>query len=320
MLWTVNHVLNTESEFEKLAANSYALALQNVWYDKVMCERPGKGAKQEFEFLLTTADIYRLNSKGDGLRFDDLVTQAHSVTHEDCGAALEITRNQFEDDAFGFSGDWMQQMGSRMALDPQYEAVRMIQNGETLLGYDGLAFYSKLHPVNPFDSSRGTYPNLVDDMNDIDSTIANATAPDLSVANLAAAIAHIKSMKMPNGKNRNLVPKTLRVGPKLEKRAREITSAGFIGATENVIRQYQLELLIVNEITGYEWDLDCTVGETPGLLPFVRFVRRAYEMTSYNGMTQVTLGRSNKLEWQIRGRYGYMYGHPYQSYRFKGVA
>jgi phage major head subunit gpT-like protein len=318
MLWTINHVLNTEARLQKLAADAYKLAAENVWWDMIMSQRPGDGAKQEIEWLLTTADIYRLNSKGDGIRFDDLVTQAHSVTHEDFGTGLNITRNQWEDDAFGFAGDWARQIGSRMSLDPQYEAINMILNGETQNGYDGQPFYSIEHPVNPYKDSVGTYDTLITDVVQLDSSLGSAD-PDLTAANLVLGVAYIKTIKMPNGRNRNLRPKILRVAPALEKTALELTSAAFIGATENVIRKYQLEVLVVNELADepQSWYLDCVVGETPDLLPFVRFERRSYEMTSFNGMTQAELARRNELEWQLRGRYGYMYGHPYQSYKFK---
>ena len=317
-LWTIDHVINTETRFAKLQADAYAQALKNVWYDKILSIRPGEGKKQIVEWLLTTADLYNLGGS-NAIRFDDLVTKSAEVTHDNFGAGLKIDRNQWEDDAFGFAGEWSRQMGSRMALDPQYAVIDLIKNGETALGYDGVAFYSKGHYVNPYTASGDQFDNLVDDMNDIDSSFTNATNPVLSSAHLVAAIAYIKSQKMPNGRNRNLRPNLLRVPPQLEKAAIELTSAVFIGATENVIRNYQLEVLVVNELADApkSWYLDCLVGETPDLLPFVRFERQAFEMTSYNGMTQAELSRQNALEWHVRGRFGHMYGHPYQSFKFK---
>ncbi|WP_437606261.1 Mu-like prophage major head subunit gpT family protein [Sorangium sp. So ce834] len=320
MLWTINHVLNTEARLTKLQADSFALALRNVWYDRLMTVRPGEGARQVFEWLLTTAQIYKLDD-GNGLRFDDLMTQSTEVVHDDYGVGLKIKRKQWEDDAFGFAGDWARQIGSAMALDPQYALITLMQNGETSNGYDGQAFYSKAHPINPFiGTASGTYDNLIDDMNDIDSSFANATNPALNSANLVAAIAYIKTIKMPNGKNRNLRPAVLRIPPQLEKTGIELTSAAFIGATENVIRNYQLDTLVVNELGNAptHWYLDCLEGETPELLPFVRFARMPFEMTSYNGMTQAELSRKFELEWHVRGRFGHMYGHPYQSFKFKG--
>lgn len=333
MLWTIEHVLNTESRLMQLTGDAYNAALQSLWWNRIMTERPGEGAKQVFEWLISQADIYPLNSTGDGLQYDDLVTQDHSVLHKDFGTALKISRNQFMDDAFGFAGQWFTQIGSRMALDPQYHCIDLIVNGETNKAYDGLAFYAKNHPVDPQAGTggpAGAFDNLIDDLNDIDPTFSNATPPDLfhsdAAKYLVAAIAYIKSIKMPSHKTRkprtrHLRPNILRVPPQAEKVAIELTSADFIGATQNVIKQYQLEVLVVDELasTPKHWWLDCLAGETPGLLPFVRFERDPYALNSYTGMTQAQLNRENKLEWILRGRYGHMYGHPYQSFLFKGA-
>lgn len=323
-LWLVKHVLTTEDNLTKLQSDSYKSALAQAWYDRILSTRPGKGKKQEFEWLLTTAQIYKMADEDD-IRFDDLVTQATSVTHEHFGAGIEISQSDFEDDAFDFAGDRARQLGSAMALDPQYAVINLMQRGETDKAYDGKAFYAKDHPVNPFNAVLGTYANLVDDMNDIDSTFSNATAPDLAATAgadyLVASIAYIKTIKMPNGKFRYLRPKILRVPPQLEKRAIELTSAAFIGATENVIRNYQIEVLVVNELASEpkSWHLDCVEGETDNLLPFVRFERKTFYLNSYNGMTQAELNQRNKLQWMLRGRFGHMYGHPYQSFKFKGA-
>lgn len=332
MLWTVNHILNTQARLNKLFTDGYATIIADgTTYQEIMSERPGEGAKQEFEWLLNTANIYRLNSEGDGIRYDDMITQGHSVTHEDFGAGVHISRNQFEDDAFGFAGDQMKALGSRMALDPEYECIRMQLAGETLKSYDNQAFYSKNHPINPQKVSIGTYDNLVDDMNDIDSTAyLNNTKPDLSATDggkyLVSMIAYIRSIKMPNStadmpKMRRLKPKYLRVPPQLRNVAITLTSADFIGATQNTIKSYQLEVIEVPELAGEpkSWHLDCVQGETPDLLPFVRFIRRQYELTEYTHLTQDRLNEMNEIKKILRGRFGYMYGHPYQSFKMKGA-
>lgn len=331
MLWTVNHVLNTQARLTKLFSDGYITVIKSgTTYQEIMSERPGEGAKQDFEWLLEQAEIYRLNSEGDGIRYDDMITQAHSVTHEDFGAGVPIKRNQFEDDAFGFAGDRMKSLGSRMALDPEYECIRMQLQGESLKSYDNQAFYSKGHPVNPQKLSVGSYDNLIDDMNDIDSSYLNNTKPDLlatdAMAYLMAIYAYIRAIKMPNWtaalpKSRRLKPKFLRVPPGLTKRAIELTSADFIGATENVVKRFQLEVIEVPELAvePKSWYIDCEQGETPDLRPFVRFIRRQYELSQYTHLTQADLNEMNEIKWILRGRYGYMYGHPYQSFKMKGA-
>jgi phage major head subunit gpT-like protein len=316
MLWTVNHVLSTEDRLEKLQSDAYALALRNAWWDRLVTVRPGTGKRQVFEWLLTTAQIYDLNP--GSMRFDDLVTQAHELVHADRGAGLKISRNQWEDDEMAFAADWAKQIGGASALDPQYAAISLIQAGTSGLAYDGEPFFDAAHPINPFDAAIGTYRNLVTN----DSQMGGSAAtPNLSATSLTLAVAHMKSFKMPNGKNRNLKPSLLVVPPQLEKTALELTSAGFIGATENVMRNYRIDVIVVNEFANEptDWYLAAEEGETSGLLPIVRSERRPYALTSYDGISQAELNRLNELQWHLRGRYGHTYGHPYQMLRVEGT-
>lgn len=314
MLWLTNRVMAFEDRVEKRISNAYQLALQNAWYDRVMSDRVGKGRKDHFEWLLTTAQIYEL-AKGE-MRYDDLITQAHYVEHKRFGVGLRIDREQWEDDEVGFASDWMDQAGAAMAMEPQYQAISLLTGGESNLGYDGVAFFHASHPVHPGDSTKGTYRNLFTTDGQLLGTGAT-NAPALSTTLFPLAVAKMKQFKMPNGKNRNLKPDLLIVGPTLEKTAREVLFAGYINATDNILKDYQIDLLVINEITDNSWYLQASNGETPGLLPFVRSIRREFQMTSYDGLTQAELNRMDELEWLIKGRYAYTYGHPYQMIKVK---
>lgn len=312
MLWTVSHVMTVEDRLTKQVNNDYAVALENAWWDKIVIKKPGTGRTEFFDFLLTTAGIEDL-PKGQ-MVYSDLLTQSYQITGKDRGQGLKISRNDFEDDRFGFAGDWAGQMGAAMALDPQYLAVDLLAVGETAKAYDGQAYFSTGHPVNPFDAARGTYDTLITDLSQVDSTLSGT--PTLSVANFSAGVAYVQSLTMPNGRNRNLMPALLVTGPKNRKTAREITGAKFISATENVLTDYKVEPLVINEITDHSWYLVSTNAGSE-LLPIIYLERRPYEMTSYTGLTQAQLGKSNELEWQVRGRASAAYGHPYQMLKFK---
>lgn len=313
MRWATEHVITTEDRFEKLASNAYAAALKDAWWDKLMSVRPGKGRKQIFEWLLTTAQIFDL-PRGTMI-YDKLVTQTHEIVHGDRGAGLRITRNQWKDDDFQFAADWMAQMGAAMALDPQYAAIELLKNAEVNKAYDGKPFFAADHPVNPFDDSKGSYRNLVTAM----PQIGGSGDPLLTKENFALAVAHMKTHKLPNGRNRNIHVTDLVVPPTLEKEALEITAAGFIEATENVLRQYRVEVLVINDLADApkDWMLVAREGETPDLKPLIRSEREPYSMTSYDGMTQVELNRLRELEWHVEGRVGNTYGHPYQMLKMK---
>lgn len=311
MLWQTKFVMTTETKLEVQSTNAYAAALQNVWYDKIMSDRQGRGRRDFMEWVLTTAQIYELDQ--GQMRFDDLLTQAHWIDHKGFGVGQRVTRDDWEDDDVGKLMQWTEQVGGAMALEPQYKAVELWNGGETLKAYDGVAFFG-VHPVNPFDSDKGTYRTLVTNMDQIGGA---SGSPDLNETNLALGVAHTRTFKMPNGRNRNLRPDTLIVGPKREFKGRQLLHAIEIGATTNVLKDYAIELLVINEIEDFSWALQSIVGETPGQKAFIRSIRRPFGMNSYNGLTQAELSRMDALEWHVRGRMGYTYGHPYQMVKFK---
>lgn len=313
MLWTIDHVLTSEDRFVRLMNNDYEIAAANAWYDKLMSERPATGRREIIEWLLTTAEIEDL-PKGQML-YEDLVTQAHEAVPRPRGKGLQVSRDQWEDDDFKYAADWAAQMGVAMALDPQYLAIELLLGGEALKAYDNLTYFHKQHKVNPFDDSKGTYPNLVTDAAEMGGAAGD---PELTAENFALGVALMKSFTMPNGKNRNLRPKYLVTSPKNEKKAIEITGARFIDATDNVLTSYKVEPLIINELSAepWSWMLAADNGGS-NQKPLIHVVRKEYEMTSYNGMTQAELGRKNGLEWQVRGRKTAVFGHPFQMIKFK---
>ena len=100
---------------------------------------------------------------------------------------------------------------------------------------------------------------------------------------------------------RHLRPKILRVPPFLEIAGERLTAAAFIGATENVMRRYQLEVLVVDEMAEdpapNSWALDCTVGETPGLL------RAAIDRSqSWSQVIAYVIGRRDEMRAELDDR------------------
>lgn len=323
MDWSVSHVLSFEDNLTKLVNNDFALALENAWWDKLMSERPIGSRQETMEFLLTTADIHLLD---DGqMKYDELVRSFMVLKSKDRGTGLKIRRNDFEDDRLESAQDWAAQAGAAMALAPQYQAADLLLAGETGLAYDGVAFFAATHPVNPFDPAKGNYSNLLPANPLVDSN------GEVILANFNAAEAQMRSFSMPNGRNRNLAPTFLVVPPSLKQAGLQITQARVIKATENVNDQdfvakwngkshTGVELIVINEleVAPSDWYVGTSNGGTAGLLPFIYGLRRAYNINSYNGITNVELGLRNELEWQVRGRNDAIYGHPYTMVKSKG--
>lgn len=303
-LWNVNHVLTTEDRLTKIFNNSYETVLANAWYDKVCVERPGEGRKDQFEWLLTTAGIDVLD-KGS-MVYEDLLTKSHEIVHGDFGKGIKISRNQFEDDEFNFTTDMAAQLGTAVALHPQKLTLALILAGGAALSYDGVAMFSASHPV--FNAAGSVYSNV-------------HTSRALTADNFSTQCGEMQSIPLPNGESRNLKVTRLLVPPALRKAALEITSAEFLGqasggTNQNVLTGYGVEVVVIPGLATAAGGNDASwylTAEEAGQFgrPFIYSRRRAFEMSSFNGMTQSELSRTNELVWDYRGRAAGAYGHPY---------
>lgn len=299
----IQHVLTTEDRVTKEFDSALEEAVKAAYYEAFVGERSGEGRKDRLEWLLATAGIEKLD-KGS-MAFENLSTVAHELTHEDFGKGLIISRNQFEDDEFGFAGDWSAHQGASVALLPQDLAVAAIK--ANIVGYDALAFFHNAHPKNPLvGASGGTYSNV-------------RTSAALTLDNFAAAEAQMAAYTFPNGKSRALKAKHLIVPPALRKTALEITGAKQINATENVIAtNYGVDVIVAPDLgsaaggSDTTWYVSTDMPGTTGMgKPLIYSLRRAFEFSSFDGMTQVELARRNELEWHVRGRATLAAGHPF---------
>ncbi|AKT38259.1 Mu-like prophage major head subunit gpT family protein [Chondromyces crocatus] len=314
MLWTARHVLAFEDRLRRIINHDYQDAMRRVWWPNIMGTRASTGKREIIEWLLNTAQIVKLPN--GQMQFDDLVTQAHEAVNIPRGGGLRMDRDKWEDDEAKLASEWASQMGSEMAMSPQYECIDLIKYGEVGLAYDGRPFHGA-HLVNPFDESRGEYRTLIDSMAQFDPSLP-ALPPELTPDSFSLGVAHMKTFEMPNGRNRNLEPRFLLIPPQLEKVARTVTGAKIIEATENVITDYHVQPLVIHELAHdpRSWILIAPGSGELGM-PYIWQERRPYGMTSYDGITDAELARANHLEWHVRGRNAAIYGHPFRAVKFK---
>lgn len=319
MEWSVPHVLSFEDQLKPLVNNDYQIALENAWWDQLMTERPSTGRKEDWEFLLTTADIHFL-PEGQ-MVYDELVSSYLTFENKDFGTGLKVSRNQWSDDQLGKATEWAAQVGASMALAPQYQLIALLLAGETGLAYDGKAFFATDHPVNPFDTGKGTYSNLITTPLPLVDVNGNVIPQ-----NYNAGRALMRAFKMPNGRNRNLAPSAIIVPPSLELAANILTSSRMINLTDNPLAQggtfngtitSGVKVIVINELESEPntWYLVANNGGQ-NLLPFIYSLREPYYMNSYTGMTQAALSERNELWWHVRGRNVAFYGNPYQIIKF----
>jgi hypothetical protein len=335
-----------------------ALASENQWWEPFAKVLPSEAAKELVFWILSTATI-ELQGKGGNIQFDDMTVLETDFTALDAGKGLRVRRQQFEDLQGGLlskgeviAKSWVAQQSAYAAYWKQKKTAELIVNGEaaTSLAYDKLTFFNTAHLLNPKDSTVGTFSNLFTGAASgafpgalkIDESVAL----DVAVANVGKAVAYIKGIKMPNGKDpRFLRPRYLVVPPALMNRgvlltdAKQIAMASTGGAgsvdVSGLIERWGLKLVVADElgyaITGTaaddtSWYIGCEQIAESELGSFVYVEREAFGINFYTGQggagvtgIDAILSRAQELEWHQHGRNVGGYGHPHYFFKAKAA-
>lgn len=334
-------LMDMESRMQWIVENEFSKIVADSWWTRICKTRPSGSKRETLEWMLNTGAIEQI-TEGQ-VSFEDLVTQKAELEPLFYGLkALKLKRSQLEDadgNGVSYAASWSSQAAALMALHPQDLLVQALLAGESALGYDGVAFFSTAHPINPYASGLGNYANLFTSTATgaypgalkIDSSVA----VDVAAANVYKAIAYIKQIKAPNGKHaRRLTPVALMGPPALEDRMIMISEAQYLSTTSGgpndyraVLRKYGLgEPIVVPELgaafTGgsdTSWYIVCeeTVGTELG--GFVFLERKPFEVAYYGPMNDAELQKKQDFEWTGFGRSAVDYGHPYAVFKAKAA-
>jgi len=168
------------------------------------------------------------------------------------------------------ASEWGQDVGYAGAYWPQKRGIQVLRNGTStymitengnlikLLCYDGLSLFNNAHPYNFKRPSLGVFTNIASNANTVatqpkflplggpfvknsgtgvweyNSALGNvdAVSNDDALNNLFLMIAHVQSIRMPDGITpRNLEPTLITHGPKLLNKVLTLTSAEFINSS-----------------------------------------------------------------------------------------
>ncbi len=347
---TPQFLFDFESNMQIIQEREYARFEKNLWWKEIAKVRTSTSKRERFMWLLTTASIQPAGPGGN-IEFDDLVSISTEYTNQVANAGLKLRKEQFEDaDGHGLDlGEaWSTQISQYMAYWPQKQIAAMIMNGETVIGYDGVPFFSKLHPSNPFNTGLGTYANLFTGA----ATPKTGSTPaypgalpigptvtiDVALQNLSTAISTISSVKMPNGVDpRFLTAMRLMVPPALMPRAQQLTGAKFIAspitgggvaATDisGVVNNWGfLQPLQIQEFAGIDdtsWYIAAEEMGSTQLGAFIYIEREPFHINFYTGegsTWNASLDRAREYEWHCQGRNVTAPGHPYALFKFKAT-
>lgn len=307
-----------ETSLQSRVVDAWERAQKNLIWDKFMDVRKSGTLRELYFWLVESATLYTEN-QGGNKRYDDIAATFQEIDNANSGAGLKLTRNEIEDNmmagaalrgmpALDYAANWAKQIGGAGAYWPQDMLFNtLIANATTLNGYDAVPFFSTAHPINPATGGGGTYSNLL-------SALPLTTASTIAAAatNLNTAVAAMRSIKQPNGKQRFLRPRHLLHAPSEQYTVNQLLDAKFFNATDNVFTQLGIEPVCADELSNSPgvWYLGAELMEGEGGA-FIFQEREPYYLTSYTADSQVELQRRKEYEWLYDGRNAGAYGHPY---------
>jgi phage major head subunit gpT-like protein len=355
---TPSFLFDFESNMQSIIEGEYARMAANLWWSRYMKVRPSSKRQEIVAWLLSTAKIESLGKKGGNIPFEDIVSQYTSFEAEYAGAGLKLLRSQIEDndgDGLDLAAKWSGDIGAYMSYWPQKQLVSLMKNGELAANksYDGVPYFSKAHPLNPYANAGFTFANLLSgaaastpstDPNDASypgaCPIDDSVSVDTALANLSKAVAYVKSVRMPNGEDpRFLRPVGIVAPPRMQQRVVQLTNAKFIaqaassgggsGDVEALVASFGfVQPTIADEFAGFEsdttWFLACEEISSSQLGAFVYVDREQFKINYYTGSgggtgVDAILDRADELEWHCKGRNIAGYGHPYAFFKVKAT-
>lgn len=344
-------LFDVESRMAVIANTEYQRLNAVTHWREVAKELTSTGKKERLLWLLDTAGIDYVGKLGGEVEFADLVTNTTEFEALAATGGLKLNRFQMEDsDGGGIEAatNWSRAVSAYAAYWPEKQIWKAVNYGDQAgnTTYDGKKFFDLAHPVNPYDSSAGTFDNVFKTSGGtggpgavpIHGSGSGSVTLDVALENLNKAISYVKTIKMPNGVDpRKLRVKKLIVPPALVSRAQQLTNAKFIaqaavsgGGSADIaamVTNWGLSQPIeVDEIgaamtngsdTSYYLACETITSDTLGSLIYVN--REPFTIVFNNGMSDAELQRANELQWSTRGRNVVGYGHPYLLFKCMGA-
>jgi hypothetical protein len=344
---TPSFLFDLESGMRLVSNQEYQRLIESAWWPKLV-KKLSIGTKRElFFWMLDTAQI-EYTQEGN-MEFEELVVNQTEFEPLFASKGLKLLRSKFEDLMNGIPGgegiqlatNWSRMIGAQSAYWPQEKAAVALKAGTSALGYDGVAFFSASHPVNPFDSATGTYKNLWTDSSSTGGSLGvkldDRHELDVAFKSFAEIRSAIAKIPMPNGSQpRMLRPSFFLAPPRMMERLTLLTQARFIGSDGSTDVSTLARLWgIAPPVEAPELsaafggsDTDCylvtqnIMGDELGGLVYVE--REPFTVTYYAGQgggatgLDAVLNRTRELEWHVQGRNVLGYGHPYLIHKLVG--
>lgn len=243
--FTADFLFSIEKRLRIIIEQGYMHMLdsENIWYPKLLRMSPLDGKSERVVWLLSTASIEQLtaNDGGESLgsfNFDELATIMQEYFPAGHGRAYKIGKLKYLNFLKGGVdplAKWVQDIATYGAYYPQRLLAQVILNGANVIGYDGVPFWSQVHPNHPLIPALGVYANTFTGapagVYPGALPIDDSVTADVAMTNLTKGLSYIAgAVLQPNGAGdpRLLEPVFLLHPPRMQGRVNQLMDAAFL--------------------------------------------------------------------------------------------
>ena len=160
-------LLGVEDRMSILSEEGFAFRSRNLWWNQVATERSSTGRREFLQWFINNVMIRDLGKSAGNLSYSDLAAVYTEIENKFAGEGFKISKAELEDSDGGgmnAAAAWAKGIGAYAAYWPQKQVAHVLKNGHTAslyTGYDGKALFASDHPLNPADTSVGTFANIL---------------------------------------------------------------------------------------------------------------------------------------------------------------
>lgn len=292
--------------FDARFSAAYAKAAAESFIDKMSMQVDSKTSIQSYAWM---GKIPQMREWVGSREIQNLTTRAYSLANRKFEETIGIGKDEIDDDQFGTYAPVLDQLAISAAWLYDQIAIPIIQNGNTTTtsagaAYDGVAFFSTVHPKDPDNSGAGTQSNRL-------------TSSGLSAETLDNAKKAMREFVGANGRTYGITPDTLIVPAGLETLARtliqapvlaapKVSSGGAtqVGSNSNTWLN-TLDLIVVPDLgiaggaQATNWYLASLKG---ALKPFVKQVREPATTSYMVNPTDYSVFMQDQFNYGVRAR------------------
>jgi phage major head subunit gpT-like protein len=243
--------------------------------------------------------------------------QTYTLINQPFEQTRKIDRFKLDDDQLGIFYATMPDMALQAKRWPDFQVRDLLQNrraqtGTRQLGLDGLSGFNTAHPIDLYDSSKGTYSNdFTGGGQTINGVLVGGAFSQTAIATLYE---YMMTLKAEDNETVGVTPNVLLVPPALKLEAELFikstflappswgTATGQVGAADNPLRRFGLDPIVWEVLnTGFTggntyWYM---LDTTKAFKPFVWQLRQA----------PVLAVRTNEQDPVVFDDHTYLYGY-----------